>query len=38
MQSGKLTVVCYKADLSRDMELLGKMSPYLEVTVGDFTL
>jgi len=38
MRSGKLTIVCFEAELTRDTELLGKMSPYLEVTVGGLTL
>jgi len=37
MKSGKLTIVCYGAELTRDTEWFGKMSPYLEVTVGSLT-
>jgi len=29
MKSGKLTVICYDAELTHDMELFGKMSPFL---------
>ena len=37
MRSGKLEVVAFGAELTRDCEWFGKMSPYLEVTIGEFT-